>query len=56
MSGIRTPVKITQIAKFEKQNPDFSANVYALNSREDGDRDNKVNLFPLHNTKERQCK
>ena len=56
MSGIRTPVELSQIAKFEKQNPDFSVNVYALNSRKDSDRDSKLNLFPLYNTKERQRK
>ena len=33
MSGIRTPVEITQLRKFESQNPDFSVNVYALNDR-----------------------
>ena len=33
MTGIRTPVEITQLRKFEQQNPDFSMNVYALNDR-----------------------
>ena len=54
MLGIRTPVELSQIAKFEKQNPDFSVNFYAMNIRKDSDRDSKLNLFPLYNTKERQ--
>ena len=56
MTGIRTPVEITQLKKFEQQNPDFSVNVYALNSRKASDRNSKLNLFPLYNTKERQRK
>ena len=53
MTGIRTPVEITQIRKFEKQNRDYSVNVYALDSSKEKSRDNKVILFPLYNTKER---
>ena len=30
MTGIRTPVEITQIKKFEKQNCEYSLNVYAM--------------------------
>ena len=56
MSGIRTPVKITQLKKFEKQNRDYSVNVYALDSSKEKSRDNKVILFPLYNTKERNRK
>ena len=53
MMGMRTPVEITQLRKFEKQNRDYSVNVYALNSSKEKSRDNKVIMYPLYNTKER---
>ena len=56
MSGIRTPVEITQIRKFEKQNCEYSVNVYALDEIKSKTRDNKAILFPLYNTKERNRK
>ena len=56
MSGIRTPVEITQIKKFEKQNCEYSVNVYALDEIKTKSRDNKAILFPLYNTKERNRK
>ena len=56
MTGIRTPVEITQLRKFEKQNKEFSVNVYALDSSKERSRDNKVIMFPLYNTKERNRK
>ena len=52
MSGIRTPVEITQLKKFEKQNREYSVNVYALDSSKEKSRDNKVIMFPLYITKE----
>ena len=56
MTGIRTPVEITQLRKFEKQNKEFSVNVYALDEMKSKSRDNKVIMFPLYNTKERNRK
>ena len=56
MSGIRTPVEITQIKKFEKQNREYSVNVNALDEIKSKSRDNKAILFPLCNTKERDRK
>ena len=56
MTGIRNPVEISDIAKFERQNPDFSVNVYVLNNRKDSDRGSKLTLFLLYNTKERHRK
>ena len=52
MTGIRTPVEITQLKKFEKQNREYSVNVYALDSSKEKSRDNKVIMFPLYITKE----
>ena len=56
MTGIKTPVEITQLKKFEKQNRDYSVNVYALDSSKERSRDNKVIMFPLYITKERNRK
>ena len=56
MTGIRTPVEIAQIRKFEKQNKQYSVNVYALDSSKERSRDNKVIMFPMYNTKERNRK
>ena len=56
MTGIRMPVEITQLRKFEKQNKEFSVNVYALYSSKERSRDNIVIMFPLYNTKERYRK
>ena len=47
---------VKQIPKFEKQNQEFSVNVYALDEIKSKSRDNKVILFPLYNTKERNRK
>ena len=51
MTGIRTSVEITEIAKFVKQKQEYSIVVQALNNRKDSDRDSKP--FSLYNTKER---
>ena len=56
MSEIRTPVEISQIKKFEKQNKEYSVNVYALDEMKSKSRDIKVIMFPLYNTKERSRK
>ena len=34
ISGIKFPVTLNQIAKFEQQNPDFSVNVYQTRQKE----------------------
>ena len=44
------------IKKFETQNKEFSVNVHALDSSKERSRDNKVIMFPLYNTKERNRK
>ena len=49
ISGIKFPVTLNEIAKFEQQNPDFSVNVYKL----DENVDKEVKLIPLYTTSER---
>ena len=48
ISGIKFPVTLNQIEKFEQQNPDFSVNVFKL--------DKEINLIPLYMTPERKRK
>ena len=50
ISGIKFPVMLNQIEKFEQQNPDFSVNVYKLDKRKE------MNLISLHTTPERNRK
>ena len=52
ISGIKFPVTLTEIAKFEQHNPDFSVNVYKL----DKNVDKGVKLIPLYSTPERNRK
>ena len=52
ISGIKFPLTLNQIAKFEQQNPDFSVNVYKLDKKVD----KEVNLIPLYTTPERNRK
>ena len=52
ISGIKLPVTLNEIAKFEQQNPDFSVNVYKL----DKNVDKEVKLIPLYTTPERKRK
>ena len=52
ISGIKFPVTLNQIEKFEQQNPDFSVNVYKL----DKTVDKSVKLIPLYTTPERKRK
>ena len=51
ISGIKFPVTLNQIEKFEHQNPDFSVNVFKH------DKKKEINLIPLYTTPERnrQC-
>lgn len=44
LTGLKFPVPVSQISRFEKNNPSISVNVYAL-----GDDEN--NIIPLHVTK-----
>ena len=46
ISGIKFPVTLNQIEKFEQQNPDFSVNVFKL------DKKKEINLIPLYTTPE----
>ena len=50
ISGIKFPVPLNQIEKFEQQNPDFSVNVFKL------DKKKEINLIPLYTTPERKRK
>ena len=52
ISGIKFPVTLNEIEKFEQQNPDFSVNVYKL----DKNVDKNVKLIPLYATPERNRK
>ena len=52
ISGIKFPVTLNQIEKFEQQNPDFSVNVFKHDKKVDTD----VNLIPLYTTPERNRK
>ena len=47
--GIKFPVTLNQIDKFERQNPDFSVNVF----KHDEKVDKNVKLIPLYTTPER---
>ena len=48
ISGIKFPVTLNQIEKFEQQNPDFSVNVF----KHDKNVDTDVKLIPLYTTPE----
>ena len=51
LDGLKFPLPVKQISKFEKQNSEFSVNVYALDEVKNKSRENKVNLYPsLHFT------
>ena len=50
ISGIKFPVTLNQIEKFEQQNQDFSVNVFKL------DKKREINLIPLYTTPERNRK
>ena len=52
ISGIKFPVTLNQIAKFEQQNPDFSVNVYKLDKKVD----TNVKLISLYTSPERNRK
>ena len=52
ISGIKFPVTLKEIEKFEQQNIDFSVNVYKL----DKNVDKEVKLIPLYTTPERNRK
>ena len=52
ISGIKFPVTLNQIAKFEQQNPDFSVNVFKLDKQVDKD----VKMNPLYTSPERNRK
>ena len=56
VDGLKFPLAVKQIPKFEAQNKEFSVNVYALDEIKSKTRDNKAILFPLYNTKERNRK
>ena len=52
ISGIKFPVTLIQIEKFEQQNPDYSVNVYKLDKKVDKD----VKLISLYTSPERRRK
>ena len=50
ISGMKFPVTLNQIEKFEQQNQEFSVNVFKL------DKKKEINLIPLYTTPERNRK
>ena len=54
--GLKFPLPIKQIPKFENRNEDFSVNVFAVDEEKIKCRENKVNLFPVHTTTHRNRK
>ena len=52
ISGIKFPITLNQIEKFEQPNPDFSVNVFKHDKQVDKD----VKLIPLYTTPERNRK
>ena len=52
ISGIKFPVTLNQIGKFEQQNPDFSVKVFKHDKKVDKD----VKLIPIYTTPERNRK
>ena len=56
VDGLKFPLPIKQIPKFENQNPEFSVNVYAVDEEKEKSRANKVNLFPVYTSPHRNRK
>ena len=56
VDGLKFPLPIKQIPKFENQNPEFSVNVYAIDEEKEKSRTNKVNLFPVYTSPHRNRK
>ena len=53
VDGLKFPLPVKQIPKFENQNPEFSVNVYAVDEEKGKSRANKVNLFPVYTSPHR---
>ena len=56
MDGLKFPLPVKQIPKFENQNKDFSVNVYALDEEKGKSRENQVNLYPVYTSPHRNRK
>ena len=56
VDGLKFPLPIKQIPKFENQNPEFSVNVYAVDEEKGKSRVNKVNMFPVYTSPHRNRK
>ena len=56
IDGLKFPLPVKQIPKFEKQNEDFSVNVYALDEMKEKSRKNKGNMFPIYTSPHRNRK
>ena len=56
IDGLKFPLPVKQILKFENQNKDFSVNVYALDEKKEKSRVNKVNLYPVYTSPHRNRK
>ena len=55
-AGLKFPLPVKQIPKFENQNRDFLVNVFGLDEKKGKSRKNKVNLFPLYSSPHRNRK
>ena len=56
VDGLKFPLPIKQISKFENQNKDFSVNVYSVDEKKDKSHENKVNLYPVYTSPHRNRK
>ena len=56
MTKIKTLVPVKQLSKFEKQNPEFSVNLYGLFGKSKQDRENKVRVYPMYTSPHRNKK
>ena len=56
VEGLKFPLPVKQIPKFENQNPEFSVSVYAVDEEKEKTRVNKVNLFPIYTSPHRNRK
>ena len=47
VDGLKFPLPVKPIPKFENQNKGFSVKVYSVDETTDKSRENKVNLYPV---------
>ena len=56
VDGLKFPLPVKQIPKFENQNGDFSVNVYSVDLEKEKSRENQVNLYPVYTSPHRNRK